>query len=131
MLVAASSTEELLHMLVQHVHLDFGAEWAAVVEPDEHEIYDGVGDVPPAAWLKAFVEGSRASARVVANESGPQDLAWAPLPSSGLNLVLGRGGRPLRARERRQLAALARIADTRHVELVERRSRDRHPSGTP
>src|SRR5207237_19284 len=62
MLVAASSTDELLHMLVQHVHLDFSAEWSAVIDAEEHEVYDGIGDVPPAAWLEAFVEGSRASA---------------------------------------------------------------------
>jgi hypothetical protein len=130
MLVAASNTDELLHMLVQHVHLDFSAEWSAVVDPEQREVYAGEGDVPPAAWLEAFVEGSRASARVVSLEAGPEDIAWAPLPSSGLNLVLGRGGRPLRARERRQLAALARIADTRYVELVDRASRDRHPSAT-
>jgi hypothetical protein len=131
MLVAAPTTDDLLHLLVQHVYLDFSAEWAAVVDPEEREIFDGVGEVPPAAWLEAFIEGSRASARVVDNEAGPEDIAWAPLPTSGLNLVLGRGGRPLRARERRQLAALARIADTRHVELVDHQSRDHHPSGTP
>lgn len=130
MLVVAPTTDELLQTLVQHVHLDFSAEWAAVIEPVHREIYARIGDVPPAAWLDAFVEGSRASARVVANETGPEDIAWAPLPSSGLNLVLARGGRPVRARERRQLAALARIADTRYVELTDQRSRDRHPSGT-
>jgi hypothetical protein len=32
-------------------------------------------------------------------------------------LLIGRSGRPLRARERRQATALARIADTRWVEL--------------
>ena len=130
MLVAAPSTEDLLHMLVQHVHLDFSAEWVAVVEPEEREIHDGTGDMPPVVWLEAFIEGSRASARVIDSETGPEDIVWAPLPTSGLNLVLGRGGRPLRARERRQLAALARIADTRYVELVAHQSRDHHPSGT-
>ena len=35
-----------------------------------------------------------------------------------LVVVLGRDGRPFRVRERRQLSALARIADNRWVELV-------------
>ena len=119
-LVAASSVDELLTMLVQHVRRDFSAEWAAVIDAERREVRTGEGDVPPVAWLDAFVEGSRASAGVAAHEAGPDDVAWAPLPSTGLNLVLGRGGRPLRARERRQLAALAGIADTRHVELRNR-----------
>jgi hypothetical protein len=79
-------------------------------------------------WLSAFVEGSRSSARVADAAAGPVDVAWAPLPSAGLSLVLGRSGRPIRARERRQIAALARIADTRWVEVVVRESRRRHPS---
>jgi len=84
--------------------------------------------VPPAAWLEAFIEGSRSSARVVAHEAGPDDIAWAPMPSARLSLVIGRSGRPLRARERRQVAALARIADTRWTEVVVRDAQSRHPS---
>ena len=129
MLVEASGIDELLEILVQHVHDDFSAEWAAIVDPEAREVRAGEGAVPPAAWLEAFVEGS-SSAQVAAHEAGPDDVAWAALPSTGLNIVLSRGGRPLRARERRQLAALARIADTRCVELVDRRSRDGHPSTT-
>ena len=128
MLVAATSVEDLLEMLVQHVHLDFNAEWVAVVDPEKCQVREDQGPVPPAAWLEAFIAGSRSSATVVAHEAGPDDVAWAPLPSSGLSLVLGRGGRPLRSRERRQVAALARIADTRCVELVADRSRGHHPS---
>jgi hypothetical protein len=59
---------------------------------------------------------------------GADDVVWAPLPSSGLAVVLGRQGTPYRARERRQLAALARIADTRLRELRRSRSRRAHPS---
>jgi hypothetical protein len=43
---------------------------------------------------------------------------------ASLVVVLGRDGRPFRTRERRQLSALARIADNRWVELVTR-------TGTP
>jgi hypothetical protein len=107
---------------------DFDAEWAAVVQLDEPTVCAGAGPVPPAAWLEAFVEGSRSSARVAAHESGPADVAWAPLPSARLSVVLGRSGRPLRGRERRQIAALARIADTRWTEVVVRDSQARHPS---
>lgn len=128
MLVGAVDADELGELLVEHAVLDFAADWAAVVDLAEPEVRAGMGPVPPAAWLEAFVEGSRSSARVVSGESGPDDVAWAPLASARLSLVLGRSGRPMRARERRQIAALARIADTRWTEVVVRDSCNRHPS---
>jgi hypothetical protein len=130
MLVGATTVDELLTLLVQHSAIDFGADWAVVLDSELPEVLSMIGDAPSAAWLDAFVEGSRWSARVAAGESGPDDVAWAPLMSAGLNLVVGRSGRPLRARERRQLAALARIADTRWTEVVVRASQIRHPSGS-
>jgi hypothetical protein len=42
---------------------------------------------------------------------GPDDLAWAELERSKLAVAVGRRNRPYRYRERRQLAALVRIAD--------------------
>jgi hypothetical protein len=76
----------------------------------------------------AFVEGSQSSARVASGESGPDDLVWSPLPSAGYALVLGRDGVAYRARERRQLAALARIVDTRLREITRYSSMLNHPS---
>jgi hypothetical protein len=60
--------------------------------------------------------------------AGPDDVAWAPLPAAGLALVAGRIGTPFRARERRQVCALARIVDTRFRELRGLRFRQIHPS---
>ena len=128
MLVGSMSVDELLACLVQHATGDFAAAWTAVVDLEGPAVCAGVGDVPNGRWLAAFVEGSQSSARVAAGDAGPDDVAWAPLPSARLSLVLGRTGRPLRGRERHQLAALARIADTRWVELNVARSRAWHPS---
>jgi hypothetical protein len=61
-------------------------------------------------------------------DSGPDDIAWAEMESADLVVVLGRRGRPWRARERRQVAALTRIANHRWAELVSRSSRLVHPS---
>ena len=129
MLVGAASVDELLETLAEHAVLDFSADWSAVVDLEDGLMRAVRGDAPSAAWLAAFVEGSKSSARVAEGDSGPADVAWAPLPSARLNLVLGRTGRPLRARERRQVAALARIADTRWHEVRISSSSDRHPSG--
>jgi hypothetical protein len=60
----------------------------------------------------AFVLGSR-HLDAGADDSGPDDVAWADLGRAGIVLAVGRKGRPFRWRERRQLAALAGIADLR------------------
>jgi len=130
MLVGAQSPVELLDVLCEHVVRDFSADWAVVADLDDGQLCAGVGPAPSLAWLQAFVAGSRASARVASGDAGPDDVAWAPLPSTGLVLALARMGSPIRSRERRQAAALARIADVRVAELVVSRSRRNHPSSS-
>ena len=110
LLVGAASFAELLNCLVAHARRDFGSEWAVVVDLDERTLFASHGAPPPPAWLVAFVSGSESSAAVSAGECGPDDVAWAPLGTSRLALLLGRQGRPFRSRERHQLAALCKIA---------------------
>ncbi len=86
-----------------------------------------VGAAPPAAWLAAFVAGSRASGDPGAH-GGPDDVAWTDVDTAGLVVVLGRKGRPFRSRERRQLTALARIVDHRWAELHTQAGKRAHPS---
>jgi hypothetical protein len=130
-LMGANDVDSLLSSVVVHARRVVGATWVAVVDVDGRG--DGVlaadATAPSAGWLEAYVAGSRAA-------EGPQrepalagsDVVWAPLPGSGLALVLGRDGMAYRARERRQVAALARVVDTRLRELNRVRSRARHPS---
>jgi hypothetical protein len=110
LMVKASSVDDLLGSLVGHARRDFGAEWAVVVHLDERVLLASQGAPPPPGWLVAFVAGSESSAAVCAGECGPDDVAWASLGPARLALLLGRQGRPFRARERHQLAALCRIA---------------------
>jgi hypothetical protein len=126
-LVGAADQVDLLDELVAQSRRVIGVAWAAVVdnEPDGLEVVSRSGEAPSGAWLRAFVAGSTQCLDTV---PAPSDTAWAPLPSAGLALVLGRDGTPFRARERHEVAALARIADTRHKELRRAASRARHPS---
>ena len=123
-IVGARDRSTLLDSVVTHGRLVLGGEWAGVLRIGDGVLLAGDGDLPLARWLVAFVEGSRTSARVSSGESGPDDVVWAPLPGTGLALVVGRAGAPFRARERRQVSALARIVDTRLLDL----SRRLHPS---
>lgn len=132
-LVTQPSVESLLASLVRSSLRDFQTDWASVVDPDQAESAAAVGPAPAAAWLQAFLAGSRASIAPRPGESAPDDVAWADLDVAGLVLILGRQGRPFRIRERRQLTALARIVDTRWAELTgqaSRSSRLAHPSAS-
>ncbi len=110
LLVGAGSERELLTSLVAHAGRNLAAEWAVVVDLGERVLLACHGAPPPPGWLVAFVAGSQSSAAVCSGECGPDDVAWAGLGGSRLALVLGRQGRPFRAKERHQLAALCRIA---------------------
>ena len=127
-LVASGSAVEIVTALCERAASTIGAQWAVVVDLDAATVKAGVGPAPELAWLTAFVNGSRSSARVAAMETGPDDVLWAPLPAANLALVMGRDGQAFRARERRTAAALARIVDTRFRELTARTSRVTHPA---
>jgi len=137
-LVGADGIDELLDAVVGHAGRVVGAAWVAVTDLEGQGAAEytlvATDDAPSRAWLEAFLAGSRAAERAHGrggrqgrgSEAG--DVVWAPLPQSGLALVLGREGMPYRARERRQVAALARVVDTRLRELRRTRSRSHHPS---
>jgi len=117
LLCEKGDVDDLLVALAARASHDGEAEWAAIVDLADGSSPTCVGTPPPTPWLVAFVAGSQTSTLVAAAECGPSDVAWAALPHADLALVLGRRGRPFRARERRQLAAVARIADHRWIEL--------------
>ncbi len=127
-LVSQASVPELLDAMARRCARDFTADWSAVVDLEAPSPVVAVGAAPPAAWLGAFVAGSRVSVAPSAGDAGPDDVAWAEMAAASLVVVLGRRGRPFRARERRQLAAVARIVDQRWADLVTRAARLLHPS---
>ena len=117
-LVERQEPGELLEALVAHAVRDFEADWAAVVDPGAPRPLASTGATPPEAWLFAFVKGAQTAVAAEGGAARPADVAWADMSVACLVAVLGRDGRPFRTRERRQLSALARIADNRWVELV-------------
>jgi hypothetical protein len=132
-LVGADGIDELLEAVVGHAGRVVGATWVAVTDLEGPGMAGGTlvasDDAPNRGWLEAFLAGSRAAEGAGGGRgSRAGDVVWAPLPQAGLALVLGREGMPYRARERRQVAALARVADTRLRELRRTRSRTHHPS---
>lgn len=123
-MVGATDRASLLDSVVTHGRLLLGRSWAAVLELHDGAVLAVDGDVPPSPWLAAFVAGSRSSPTGADGVRGADDVVWAPLPGADLAVVAGRSCAGFRARERRQIAALARIADSRLVDF----SRRAHPS---
>lgn len=127
MLMGSADPDELVAMLCDHAARMVTAGWGVVVDTESQEVFPGWGEAPPTAWLLAFLEGSVAASR--SGDAGqPDDVLWAPLPAARMAVVLGREGRTFRARERRTIAALARIVDARFRDLSEQRSRRWHPA---
>jgi hypothetical protein len=109
-LSGAKSRDELIQRLVDSVREEFAADWAVMLHGDVALACAGV-DIPDPSVLEALAAGTAASPIVAAGDAGPDDLAVAPLPTGDVVLLVGRDGHPFRRRERRQLLALARIAD--------------------
>jgi hypothetical protein len=120
-LVAAGDEGDLLRELTGRVRRTFAADWALVIDDELPSIRAVAGQgLPPAPWLAAFSSGVRghptAGAAVAAG-----DLVCVPMAGGPQSLLVSRAGRPFRARERRQLAAVAVIAAARFAELRVRR----------
>lgn len=126
-LCGADTVDSLLVALVEHGGRTLGAEWTAVVGLGDGDVRASDGPAPADAWLAAFVAGARTGGGAA---TGGDDVAWAPLPGVDLALVAGRSAPPFRAKERHQVAAVARIAGTRAREVGPVRSRRSHPSAT-
>jgi hypothetical protein len=104
------SVDALWCRLVERVQAEFGSDWAAMLR--DAEVLAKAGEATPDAFvLDALATGTGASPSVAAGDSGPEDLAVAPLVANKAVLLVGRDGHPFRRRERHQLLALARIAD--------------------
>ncbi|HTW97154.1 MAG TPA: hypothetical protein VMD59_00170, partial [Acidimicrobiales bacterium] len=129
-LVGCRTVGTMFESLVTGVGGAFSADWCAVVDIDGPSVIAASAGAPPGPWLEAFVTGTRSAAADPASAASARDVAWASLEVSGLALLAGRGGRPFRARERRQLATLARVADLRWREMVTRDGLRAHPAGS-
>jgi hypothetical protein len=109
-LCESTTVERLLQTLVDHTRAEFLADWSALLV--DGSVLASAGEVThDPSVLGALVAGTSASPMVADGTTGPDDLAVASLPGHDAALLLGRGGRAFRRRERAQLNALSGIAD--------------------
>jgi len=121
-LVESSSLAELLDSVCEHAGRSLGASWVAVLDVTTGAPHVATSTAPSPEWLHAFLVGSHSAANLSGLDShthaGCSDVAWAPLAGMGAALLVGRDATSYRARERRQLAALARIVDARLCQIA-------------
>ncbi len=108
-LVEVEASKRLEHLCRELIELVDG-HWAAAIEISPARVLVELGDAPEAAWLAAFIEGSRHLAPGEGESTAPPDLAWARLDRLGLAVAVGRHGWSFRARERQQIQLLGHIA---------------------
>src|SRR5581483_10972165 len=124
LLLQQTHVVDLLEVLTAEAQRDFAADWAAVVAMDDGpavpqcNVLVSAGEPPAPVWLASFLSGSSSSETATNGDAGPEDVAFAMFPVGGIALVLGRDGKTFRARERRQLLALAKVAGARWSELA-------------
>lgn len=123
-LVDQDGRQDLLDMLAHQVCRIIGADWAVVVDLNgvlralagsgwEDDRWSQLGSAPgPGSATAVSSEGRGGLA-----DDGQLDTARSRLAESGLEVVLGRSGQPLRQRERGWLTRLAGIADRRWSEM--------------
>lgn len=93
----------------------FEATWVNVIDMATGDSVVAMGSGPEAPWLAAFVAGSRHLAPEDRATTVPADLAWAKVDAHNLAIAVGRPA-AFRARERHQLAMLARIASALSID---------------
>lgn len=125
-LLAETTPEGVLGVLAALARRDLVADWAAVVDAGggERAILCADGRTPAGAWLVAHI----ARGTDPSDGGAVGDVAWAEMASWDLLLVAGRPGWIFAAGERRQLEALAALADARWADLARQRPGSSHPS---
>jgi hypothetical protein len=106
-IVGASGFEAAVDALAEGVARDLIADWVMVLGGDR--TMTSVGAVPAVNWVRAFTAGAKAAGA----PSAADDVALAEIGTTGYDIVVGRTGRPLRARERVELVLLAQICAAR------------------
>jgi ACT domain len=121
LIVAQRTPQDVVAALTSRTRMELDAQWAAVVDVDKCLSIASEGPAPPPARITERIERARRG------ESSPQtadqEVEWVDLAAWDLVLVVGRPGWRLGQRERDRMAALARLADERWIDVSEREAR--------
>jgi len=120
LIVAERTPHDVVRALATRARHELDALWATVVDVSESMLVASDGPTPAAPWIAEFVESQR---RGEPGGDDQRDLEWVELATWDLVLVVGRPGWRFGTRERDRMAALARLADARWIDVSERESK--------
>jgi hypothetical protein len=126
LIVGERTPQDVVRALTRRARHELDALWAAVVDPESGMLIAADGLTPAAPWIAAFVEERRRADPTVTSQES--DVEWVELAAWDLVLVVGRPGWRFGTRERDRIAALARLADARWMDVSERESRISYPA---
>jgi hypothetical protein len=126
LIVGERTCQDVVRALTSRARHELDALWAAVVDIESGMLISAEGLTPAVPWITAFVDGRRRGDRTAS--SYENDVEWVELAAWDLVLVVGRPGWRFGTRERDRMAALARLADIRWMELSESESGISYPA---
>lgn len=110
--IVEAGVDDRLRCLCEELRALLVADWVRAVSMASPRALVELGSTDQSpAWIAAFVDGSSHLPAEEQSRATPADLAWTALSRHGVAIAVGRSGSPVRARERRQVMLLGRLAD--------------------
>jgi hypothetical protein len=142
-IVAQRNPTDVLASLASRTRQELDALWSCVVDVEQSMLVASEGSAPAAAWVAGYVQARRRGDPLAEGDDDDDQIHWVDLAAWDLVLVVGRPGWRLGTREHDRMAALARLADERWIDVSEHRdaagsraadaspARQRRESGSP
>jgi hypothetical protein len=121
LIVAQRTPHDVISALTTRTRQELDALWAAVVDVEQNMLIASEGPTATASWITDYVVAKR---QVDVASAGDEDeIHWVDLAAWDLVLIAARPGWKFGVREKDRLAALARLADERWIDVSERETR--------
>jgi hypothetical protein len=134
LIVAQRTPQDVIGALTTRTRQELDALWAAVVDVEQNMLIASEGPTASASWIADYVVARRQGDAPSSDDE--EEIHWVDLAAWDLVLIVGRPGWKFGTREKDRLAALARLADERWIDVSERETRsggqdvDAHSSPT-
>jgi hypothetical protein len=129
-IVAQRTPQDVITALTSRTRHELDALWSAVIDVEQSMLIASEGPVPSPSWITQHIESLRQKPHPGAGED--DEMHFVELAAWDLVLMVARPGWRLGTRERDRMAALARLADERWIDVSEREARpsaSAHESG--
>jgi ACT domain-containing protein len=121
LIVAQRTPQDVIAALTTRTCQELDALWASVVDVEQCMLIASEGPTATAAWITDYVVARRQGHAPTAGKD--EEILWIDLAAWDLVLIVAREGWKFGVRETDRLAALARLADERWIDVSEHEAR--------